>query len=617
WQNRADYLIRARLFPEKREIAASEVITYQNNSPDALDSLWLRLEQNLYKKDSRSKFAAPISKPLRKEIGGAAQYGITNGFEFDSVAVGGAKANYIISDTRMQIRLAKPLRPHGKVRIEIAYHYTIPGLPGDRTAWGPSKNGDIFSIAQWYPRMAVYDDLRGWDTLPYLLNEFYLDYGDFDYYVTVPSNMLVAGGGELVNPKDVLTKEEIARLDEARASDKTVYIRRPDEVNDPASRPSSDGELTWHFRMKNTRDVAFAASRAFIWDAARINLPEGKSALAMSFYPVEGAGKDSWDRSSEYLKDSVENYSKRWRIYPWPTAIGVGGPATGMEYPGMVFDGYGDDWKGKDFFGVTAHEIGHSWFPMMVGSDERRNAWMDEGFNTFINIYESEDFNNGEWAPKSDGEYAPGGGNPVDEIQETLSDPDAPIIMTRADAIIEKYRHPIDYFKPALGLVLLREQILGPDRFDFAFRKYIRDWSFKHPDPSDFFRTMESAGGEDLSWFWRGWFFNNWSLDLAVQDVSYEDGDPAKGATVRIANLDKLVLPATVEIAFADGSKQDIRLPAETWIQQKEFDLAVDSTQPIASVTIDPDHAIPDEDRSNNVLKGPFRRASAGVSAAK
>ena len=194
----------------------------------------------------------------------------------------------------------------------------------------------------------------------------------------------------------------------------------------------------------------------------------------------------------------------------------------------MVFDGIED--KGKALFWITAHEIGHSWFPMIVGSNERRNAWMDEGFNTFIDVYESDDFNHGEFAPKHDHEFAPGGGNPVEDIQPVLKDPDAPIIMTRPDAIPEKYRHPVTYFKTALGLVLLREQILGPKRFDFAFRKYIRDWAYKHPSPSDFFRAMDSAAGEDLSWFWRGWFFDNWNGDLAVTKVTYEDGDPAKGA---------------------------------------------------------------------------------------
>jgi hypothetical protein len=226
---------------------------------------------------------------------------------------------------------------------------------------------------------------------------------------------------------------------------------------------------------------------------------------------------------------------------------------------------------------------------------------MDEGFNTFIDVYESDDFNHGEFAPKRDAEYAPGGGAPADQIVPLLEDPAAPILLTRADQVREKYRHPVTYFKSALGLVLLRQQILGPKRFDWAFRKFIRDWAFRHPKPSDFFRAMDSAAGEDLSWFWRGWYFHNWTLDLAVTGAHPMQGDWRKGAVVSVANLDPLVLPATVRIDFQDGSSRRIHLPAETWIQQKSVDVALDSKQPVTRVTIDPDQALPDGDRSNNV----------------
>jgi hypothetical protein len=248
-----------------------------------------------------------------------------------------------------------------------------------------------------------------------------------------------------------------------------------------------------------------------------------------------------------------------------------------------------------------------------VGFDERRDAWMDEGFNTFIDVYESDAFGNGVYAPKRDSEFAPGGGNPVDEIVPILEDPNAPILLTRADAIQEKYRHPVTYFKSALGLILLREQILGPERFDWAFRRFIREWAFKHPKPADFFRAMQSEGGEDLSWFWRGWYLNNWSLDLAVKSIDYRDGDPSKGAQVTIANLDRLVLPAVVQVEFEDGSRQRIRLPAETWIQKSVTTLYLDSAQEIREVVVDPDHVLPDRDRTNNVLQPPSRSRQRDV----
>ncbi|MDB6087464.1 MAG: putative aminopeptidase precursor [Gammaproteobacteria bacterium] len=594
WQNRADYELHAQLDTVLKQLSASEVITYTNFSPDSLTSLWIQLDQNTYRADAR---AVAADEERRKEF--------TDGLILDEVAIElqgrTTAADYSVSDTRLQIRLPQPLRPAGgKIRVHIRYHYTIPGAFGGRTSWVTTKNGEIYDIAQWYPRMAVYDDVHGWDTLPYLAQEFYLEYGSFDYFVTVPWDMLVAGSGALQNPEAVLTPTQRKRLEQARSSDGTVWIRTVAEIGDPASRPAQTGTSTWHFRMDNTRDVVFSASRAFAWDAARIRLPDNGSSLAMSFYPVESAGEAAWGRSTEYLKHAVEEFSRRWFPYPYPAAVNVAGGSSGMEYPGVLFDGIGD--KGKELFWITAHEIGHTWFPMVVGFNERRDAWMDEGFNTFIDIYESDVFGGGVFGPKRDPEYAPGGGNPVDEILPILADPGAPIIMTRADAILEKYRHPVTYFKSALGLVLLREQILGPERFDWTFRRFIRDWAFRHPTPADFFRAMESEGGEDLSWFWRGWYLNNWTLDLAVKGVAYVDGDPGKGAQVTVENLDRLVLPAVLQIQFKDGSRTRLRLPVETWIVHAVTTLRIDSKQPIVAVSIDPDHVLPDKDRTNNVL---------------
>ena len=592
WQNKADYQIHASLDPAAKTLTATMQITYTNNSPDTLDVLWLQLEQNLYKADSRGYMS--FGGPLR---------GTTDGMHIDAaeVAVAGGKSvavTPLISDTRAQLQLPTPVRHGEKAVVTIRYHFTIPGEFGGRMAWGKSRDGEIFDLAQWYPRMAVYDDIRGWDTLPYLAQEFYLEYGDFDYWVTVPSDMLVAGSGELVAPEDVLTKTQLDRFNQAKTSDKTVTIRSPQEITDPATRPKQGGTLTWHYRMHDTRDVAFSASSVFAWDAARINLPGGKTALAESFYPAESQGAARWGRSTEYMKDAVEDFSRRWYPYPWPAAINIAGPATGMEYPGIVFDGIND--AGKELFWISAHEIGHGWFPMIVGSNERRDAWMDEGFNTFIDTYESDDFNHGEYGPKRDSEYAPGGGNPVDEILPLLADPKAPAIVSRADTVIEKYRHPMTYFKAALGLRLLREDILGPERFDHAFRRYIAAWAFKHPKPADFFRAMESDAGEDLSYWWRGWYFNNWQLDLAVTGVGYVHDDPKQGALITVAAKDKLVMPATLRVTFADGTSKDVRLPAETWIRQASTAVPVGGTSQVVSAVLDPDHRIPDKDRTNN-----------------
>ena len=598
WQNEADYELHATLDTAAKELRATEIVTYTNNSPDTLPSVWMQLEQNIYRKDSRGHAILGGLMRRRPNRPGAPQASPedmeTDGFVFDSVELESGKslvkADTLVSDTRMQIRLSQPLRHGGKLRIHIAYHYKIPGVWGGRTSWGKSEKGDIYDMAQWYPRMAVYDDLRGWDTLPYIGSEFYLEYGNFDYSVTVPSDMIVAGSGELMNPRDVLTAKEIARLDQARASDKTVYIRTPAEATDPASRPKQGGTLTWHFHMEKTRDVVWSASPVFVWDAARINLPDGKKALAMSVYPPESVSPEAWDKSTEYVKDTIERFSKHWYPYPWPVAINVAGFSTGMEYPGVVFDGVTD--KGPFLFWVTAHEIGHSWFPMIVGSNERRHAFMDEGFNTFIDIEESADYAGGKYGPKRDSEYS-AGGEPPDMILKVLDNPDAPTLMARADAYPWTLGHPVSYFKGAYGMVLLREQILGPQRFDWAFRKYIRDWAFKHPSPSDFFREMESEGGEDLSWFWRGWYLNNWKYDVAVDKID--------GSSVTLSNRGQLVLPTPVEIMFKDGSKTRVALPVETWLMKATF--VWEGSQPIASVVVDPDHVLPDNDRSNNAMK--------------
>ena len=632
WQNRADYTLQASLDTVSNVLTGEETILYTNNSPDSLRSLWLQMDQNTYRADARSNFytdgasfqhtdgyiLGTVNVRKTDPSGNIARFPekanvcpSDNGPTARSVWIeqGGvtATADYIVTDTRLQIRLKKALPSGGgRIRIHISYHYTVPGDFGNRTDYTTTANGKIYEIAQWYPRMCVYDDTQGWNTLPFLgSGEFYCEYGDFDYKITLPWNMIVAGSGELQNPHEVLTAKEQARLAAAKASDKTVMIHGPEDINAPASRPAQKGTLTWHFKMYHTRDVAFGASHAYIWDAARVNLPGGKKSLAMSVYPIESAGEKAWGRSTEYLKASIEYFSDKWYVYPYPVAINEAGIAGGMEYPGILFDGIND--KGAELYWVTAHEIGHNWFPMIVGSDERQYAWMDEGFNTFIDIYASDAFNHGEYAPKRDGEYSPGGGNPVEEIVPLLKDPAAPVMMTRADGIPEKYRHPMTYFKPALGLVLLREVILGKERFDYAFREYIRRWAYRHPTPYDFFRTMDNEAGEDLCWFWREWFFQNGGLDQAVQGVAYTDNDPSKGVQITLTNLDKMVMPAALELVWKDGSKQRIALPVETWMQSGTHVLRLPPAagrQRLSMVTLDPDKVLPDVNRSNNSWKG-------------
>lgn len=596
WQNQADYKVQVALDTTTNVISGKVEIDYSNNSPVALPFVWLQLDQNIAKPDSRAA-AATYSESLLKTS--------QRGFHIKNVKIFDknqwVNANYLISDTRMQIRLDNDLAAkNGKLKIVINYDYIL-GVNDGRAAILPTKNGKIYEVSYFYPRMCVFDDIRGWDTKPFLgAGEFYLDYGTIDYSVTLPKGMLVMGAGSLLNPKETLNKKDIERLGIAKTSDKTVVIRTPEEVEQAVNskKHKTLKQVTWHFKMENTRDVAWAASTSFVWDAAKINLPKGKTALAMSVYPVESVGDNAWSRATEYLKQSVESFSDKWFVYPYPVAINVGGRVGGMEFPGITFD----HWKAtsKHLYGLIAHEIGHDWFPMIVGSNERRYAWMDEGFNTFVDIYTQAEFNNGEYAPKRDGEYAPKGGNPADEIIAVMTKPGIPVIMTAADNFKREDTHPVSYFKTAFGLVLLREVILDPQRFDYAFKNYVKHWAFKHPTPYDFFRAMENGAGEDLAWFWSGWFFNNWTLDQAVISVQYVNNDPKQGALIQLENKNKLVLPVFIRVTESNGKIYNIKLPVEIWERDLHFTLKLESKSTIKKVELDPKHKLPDVDRSNN-----------------
>ena len=590
WKNEADYNIEATLDTTAKSISGIVEITYTNNSPDKLTYLWLQLDQNIFKKDSRGTLTTLV---------GGDRYGgksYTKGYELQSVQIVQdgkiVNADYNVTDTRMQIILPEPLSPKGsKIQIMINYKYSVPEFGADRTGYLPTKNGTIYEIAQWYPRMEVYDDVIGWNTLPYLgAGEFYLDYGNFGYKITVPSNMIVVGSGLLQNPAEVLTPEEIKRLDEASKSDSTIYIIRPDEVNTKGTRPVNSGMLTWHFKMENSRDASWACSQAFVWDAAKVNLPDGKKTLAMSVYPVEVKADSAWGRSTEYVKSTLETNSKMWYEYPYPVAVNVAGVVNGMEYPGIVFCG----WKATKsrLWGVTTHEFGHTWFPMIVGSNEREYAWMDEGFNTFINIYSTLAFNHGEY--KS---FVTNAMRIVPFLTQKGMEP----ILTYPDVLPNRELGLEAYFKPAFGLYMLRNDVLTPERFDFAFRTYIDRWAYKHPTPKDFFRTMNDATGEDLDWFWKEWFYKDWTLDQAVKDVKYIDNDPAKGTLITIENKNKMVMPVTVEVKESNGKSGRVKLPVEIWQRSGNWTFEYNSTSMIDSVIIDPDKELPDVNRGNKV----------------
>jgi len=597
WQNRADYQLSAKLDEANNEISGTGIISYTNNSPDKMSFLWMNLDQNLFKDDSRGTAVIPLTGSRN----GAQGQIFDGGFKIKSVKIlvsnkgisTEKEVKYLITDTRMQVFLPQELNSKGgNIKIKIDFSFIVPNEGSDRLGILGTMNGKIFTIAQWYPRMCVYDDIAGWNTNPYQgASEFYLEYGDFDVNITVPSNHFVVCSGELVNANEVYTIEQQKRWEQASKSDQRVMIRSAEELKN-TSNALSQSNKTWHFKIKNARDVAWASSTAFIIDAAKINLPSGKKSMAISAYPIESDGNRAWSRSTEYTKTSIEHYSKKWFEYPYPAAINVAGIVGGMEYPGIVFCEYSA--KNADLWGVTDHEFGHIWFPMIVGSNERHYAWMDEGLNTFINSISAEDFNKGEYKEKAADLHV---------FAERYTNPNLETVMSSPDNMKEVNIGTLGYRKPGTALVILREQILDPERFDFAFRTYVERWAYKHPAPDDFFRTMENAAGEDLSWFWRAWFVNNWRLDQGINSVKYVDNNPKLGALINIENFEKMAMPVVLDVKTKSGKVTRVKLPVEIWQKNVDWSFKYNSTEEIESIVIDPDHVLPDCNENNNTWK--------------
>ena len=595
WQNSSSYLIHATLNEKDTSISGDVTITYVNNSPDKLDYIWLQLDQNIFNANSRAAAATPASNDAFGILG------LNNGgYHISGVSVISGGKTYpvqpVITDTRMQIRLQQPVLPKGdQISIRMNFSFAIPANGAGRFRRLYTSHGVLYQIAQWYPRMCVYDDVEGWNTLPYMgQGEFYCDYGNYDFFVTVPAEMIVYGSGDLQNAPEVLTSEDIKRLATAANSDKTVPVIQAGEIGKPSMRPASRGNLTWHFKMNNTRDVAWAACSGLVWDAAKINLPSGRKALAMSAYPPEALGDTAWSRSTEYLKNSIEIYSKNFFEYPWNHAISIGGSLSGMEYPGLIYNDYHETRAGLWF--LIAHEIGHNWFPMIVGSNERKYMWQDEGFNTYINYYATDIFNKGEYV-----------NDPVYFSKDYFASRDYKIFMTYRDPLMvvsdamDIKQHYQYYGKTAYGLNLLRNVIVGRERFDYAFRKYTESWAFKHPTPYDFFHCINNAAGDDLNWFWKEWFFTDWKLDQAITSVKYIDNNPARGSWITLENRGRMIMPVIVKIIQADGDSAVLHLPVDIWMRDGTWTFKYASMSKIDKVILDPENVLPDMNRGNNV----------------
>jgi len=588
WQQRADYTIAVSLDTATHTIAGRETIRYTNRSPDTLRYLWLQLDQNLFRDDSRGALLNPPDARF-------AARGFHGGFVLDrveSVRPSGRQTvrrslKTIEDGTVLRVELDRPLPPRGVASLEIGYSFQVPEHGADRMGREQFPEGWLYEIAQWYPRLAVYDDVRGWNTEQYLgQGEFYLEYGDIDFAITVPRGFIVAATGRLTNPLQVLTAQQRERLARALHSDSTVAIIAKNEVRQATTRPAGSGAtLTWRFSAQNVRDVAWAAAPNFIWDASGWN-----GILMQSFYPP--VADSIWRESTRMVRHSIQHYSEKWFQYPYPTAINVNGPVGGMEYPMLVFCANRRSREG--LFGVTTHELGHQWFPMIVGSNERLYAWMDEGFNTFINIYSTRTYFPNQAGLRTRGQAE-------QWAQFAASGRDEPGI-TPADRVTPELLGQVAYNKPATGLYLLRHAILDSTRFDAAFREYIKRWAFKHPTPADFFRSMEDGVGEDLSYFWRGWFLRTDVVDQAVDSVrTVKDSTGTTYTAIYLASPGGLPMPVDLRLTFADGSVENTRLPVEAWFQGNRFTYVRVFPKELVKVEIDPDKNFPDVRRQNNV----------------
>lgn len=521
YQQKADYKMNLTLDDTKQTIRGEEVITYTNNSPDVLEYLWLQLDQNIFKPDSDSKLIAVEKMEDFQSIKDVERRLMTfeGGFNIEMVAtVNGEKMHYAINKTMMRIDPAKPLGPKQSISFKIKWWYNI----NDRMKFGgrsgyeyfEKEDNYLYTIAQFFPRMCVYNDVEGWQNKQFLgKGEFTLPFGDYDVSITVPSDHIVAGTGELQNGASVMTAEQKQRMEKAKSSNTPVLIVTQAEAEN-AEKNKATSTKTWNFKAKNVRDFAFATSRKFMWDAQN-TVVKGKNILCMSFYPKEG--NPLWERySTKLVAHTIQTYSKYTIDYPYPVAISVHSNQIGMEYPMICFNGgrpnedgtYSEQTK-YGMWGVIIHEVGHNFFPMIINSDERQWSWMDEGLNTFVQYLTEQEWERG----------YPSRRGPAAMITDYMRGDQKFIspIMTNSESIWQFGNNA--YGKPATALNILRETVMGRELFDFAFKTYCERWKFKHPTPADLFRTMEDASGVDLDWFWRGWFYSTEYVDISLDYV--------------------------------------------------------------------------------------------------
>ncbi len=523
YQQKADYKISITIDDVTQRLTGEETITYTNNSPDKLEYLWLQLDQNIYDINSDSKLIEIEKMEDFRNIGDVKKklFYYDGGFKIDAITTtSGQKMSYAINKTMMRINLDKPLASKGSITFKIKWWYNINDRMkvGGRSGYEHFEKDDnyLYTVAQFFPRMCVYNDVEGWQNKQFLgRGEFALPFGDYEVSITVPSDHIVGATGELQNGSVVLTADQRKRLEKAKMSDTPVLIVTQTEA-EKKELAKEKGLKTWVFKAQNVRDFAFASSRKFIWDAQGVKIGD-KNVLAMSYYPKEG--NPLWEKySTKLVAHTIKTYSKYTVDYPYPVAISVHSKWIGMEYPMICFNGgrpeedgtYSEETK-YGMWGVIIHEVGHNFFPMIINSDERQWTWMDEGLNTFVQYLTEQEWERG----------YPSRRGPAYMIADYMRGDKSNIspIMTNSESIFQFGNNA--YGKPATALNILRETVMGRELFDYAFKTYCERWKFKHPTPADFFRTMEDASAVDLDWFWRGWFYSTDNVDISIDNVRW------------------------------------------------------------------------------------------------
>jgi hypothetical protein len=587
WTQRVRYRIEAELDPASTELRGRERITYFNRSPDTLRTAVLNLYQNIFAPGSiRNRYVPVFGGGVtltRVAVGGvelADSTAQTTGFP--------AGVGYAVRGTLGHLRLPAAILPGDSAVFEVAWHHKVPPKGAFRTGWEDALGGRAFVVGQWYPQIAAYDDVRGWDDTPYLGDgEFYLDYGDFDVALTLPQQWLVGATGTLGNPEQVLSPATRARLATVMGGPGGFVAGPAESAARTATAAGTGGRVTWRFRAENVRDFAFAASNVYRWEVAHAQVPgEGGTARSVPVHVLYRPGAPGWEQAGRYGAHAVTFLSGRLAPYPYPQVTVAEGPIGGMEYPMMVF--IPRPAKAEDLQSVIAHEVGHEWFPMMVGSDEASYAWMDEGINSYYEELAVADFYPGSQPWKTDlAAY----------LRTAGKDNEVPLM--RHTDLVSPYgaRTLAAYTKPAVVLRALGG-VVGDSVLARAMRTYVREWSFKHPQPWDFFRTVERVSGRDLSWFWEPWWFRTATLDQAISSVETVDG----GVRVTLRDLGGIPMPTTVTVTSGDAGTTAMDVPVEMWIfGGPEVTVSVPAMGTVTRVEIDAAHRFPDVDRANNV----------------